>query len=407
MKTIKLTLAAVGLVASAQASAQVYDEASLRSAIEAANLNANISKIVFAKHAEISLNAPVIYTGSQSLQLIGKGAIIDGSNAGSFVLDDDLTAVTEDGTLVFNTAGDISIHNLTIKNSATRGVVVNIPEQAEGSDIHVDLNGVTILDSALYGLHIDDNADEFDDGTQGSAIGVDLKINHSRFVGNGTGAIDFDGVRVDERQEGDITALIMNTQIDANGGDGMELDEAGAGNVDATFINVTLNDNGFYNEADLDDGLDIDEADEGSIDSQFIQVTVNNNLDEGLDLDEAGEGSLTVKARQLTARNNNDEGLKADEEDAGDIIIKLRKAEISNNGDDGMQLTELGEGRIQGSLRNIKAKNNAKYGVKAEQWVEEDEAVSIEPAGVISTRKVKLSGNGDGDTIKTNNIILN
>lgn len=126
--------------------------------------------------------------------------------------------MTQDGTLIFNTAANISIRHLTVAYSATRGIVVNVPDDANGRDISVRLRKVTVHDSALYGLHIDDNIDEFDDGKQGSAIGVKLDIVHSHFMANGTGAIDFDGIRVDERGDGGITARIRFTTIDGNGG---------------------------------------------------------------------------------------------------------------------------------------------------------------------------------------------
>jgi hypothetical protein len=99
------------------------------------------------------LSYPVIYTGSQDLMLLGNGATIDGENAGSFTLDNELLASTEDGTLIFNTQGNITIHKLSIVNSATRGLVINIPEDAQGEDIKVSLDAVDIHGSALYGLH--------------------------------------------------------------------------------------------------------------------------------------------------------------------------------------------------------------------------------------------------------------
>lgn len=406
MKPALLPITLLGTLISSVALANIYDEASLRAAIAAANLDNSIEKIVFGKNAYISLSAPVIYTGSQDLKLIGKGATIDGSSAGSFVLDGDLTAVTEDGTLIFNTAGDISIHNLTVKDSATRGIVMNIPDDADDSRINVDLHKVNIINSALYGLHIDDNANVFDDGNQGSAIGIDLKITRSNFIGNGTGAIDFDGIRVDERAEGDINALIVHTHINGNGGDGIELDEAGEGSVDITMVQVTINNNGFYNEEDLDDGFDIDEADNGDIEAKLVGVEVNGNMDEGLDFDEAGDGDVEIKLNNVSAHNNSDEGIKIDEENEGNIEIKFRKVDVIGSGDDGIQFTELGTGEVEGVLKKVTANDNAKYGIKIEQWVEEGEAIFIEPVGEIKIRKVKLSSNGKGDDIKINNVII-
>lgn len=408
MKRVLLSAAvAAAISVPALAAPKVNDEASLMQAIAEANNNSEKSRIVFRRGAHIQLSAPVIYTGSQPLTLIGNGAIVDGTYAGSFELDEDLTAVTEEGTLVFNTAGDLTIKNLSITNSATRGLVVNIPENAEGHDMTVRLHKVSVTDSALYGVHIDDNADEFDDGTAGSDIGVELIIRNSEFTGNGTGAIDFDGVRVDERGLGDIHAEIINTHIDGNGGDGIELDEGGDGDVDATMINVTLNGNGFYNEEDLDDGFDIDEADAGDLEVTLIKVQINDNMDEGLDFDEAGEGDLNMMLRRVDASNNKDEAIKADEEDAGDLEATLKKVVVNNSGDDGIQLTELGDGEIDAKFNKVISVDNAKYGIKAEQWVVEDEPTPAETAGTIKSRHVYLDGNEKGDELKVNNVVVN
>jgi hypothetical protein len=412
MKRLALNLAMITTMAASSAVAKndrvnrVDSEASLRAAIEAANYDSTIKSIIFKKGTKISLHAPVIYTGHQALTVYGNGSEIDGSLAGHFELDGNLTAITEDGSLVFNTASNITIHKLTVSHSATRGIVINIPADAHDKDIEVTLDKVIISHSALYGLHIDDNADDFDEGFVGSDIGIDLKISQSSFIGNGTGAIDFDGIRVDERGKGDIHAVIMQTHIDGNGGDGIELDEAGEGDVYASMMHVTLNGNGFYNAADLDDGFDIDEADAGSIEVNLFDVEVNDNQDEGLDFDEAGEGHIHAVLRKITAQNNFNEAIKIDEEDAGDIAARMTKIDASNNGDDGIQLTESGEGKIISNLHQVTADNNNKYGIKMEQWVVEDEEESIEPAGKLTVKRVEMSGNGNGDDVKINNVML-
>lgn len=396
---------ASALVSSASlAGTLVTDETTFLQAITEANTDSSIEKIKFQKNSVIYLSAPVIYNGSQNITFAGNNATINGSSAGSFIVNDDLTAVTEDGTLIFNTAAAINLNKLSVINSATRGIVINIPVDAEDEDININLKKVSISNSALYGLHIDDNSDEFDDGNSGSAIGVNLTISQSSFTGNGTGAIDFDGIRVDERGDGDINAVIVTTHIDGNGGDGIELDEGGEGGVDATMINVTIDGNGFYNEEDLDDGFDIDEADNGDIEVNLFKVSASDNMDEGLDFDEAGGGDVEIKLRRVTANNNTDEGIKIDEEDAGDIEAKISKTDVFENGDDGIQLTELGEGVIESKLKKVTANDNAKYGIKMEQWVIEDEVTVAEDAGSLEIKKVTLIGNGKGDEIKLNNI---
>lgn len=406
MKYTALTSALFAALSTGTALAdyRVYDEASLQAAISAANADSSIHKIIFEKNAEIFLQEPVIYTGNQDLTLIGNNAVIDGSAAGSFVLDENLIATTDDGSLVFNTAGDISIRRLSVVNSATRGIVINVPENATGDDIEVSLHKVQVTGSALYGLHIDDNADEFDDGNNGSAIGIDFLMNQSVFIDNGTGAIDFDGIRVDERAQGSIHASILDSTIDGNGGDGIELDEGGAGDVEATMIMSGVSNNGFYNEIDLDDGFDIDEADAGDIKATLFRVKVENNMDEGLDFDESGDGNVELEVRQTSALNTANEGIKVDEEDAGNLEARLSKVEVIGSGDDGIQFTELGEGRIEATLKKVTASDNRKYGIKMEQWFIEDEPVSVEEPGSLKTRKASLNGNGKGDDIKLNNI---
>lgn len=392
-RLINLSILATLAVGSAQADTRVSDEASLMNAIAMANSDSSINKIIFEKNVQINLTRAVIYTGSQNLRVLGNGSTVSGASIG------------DGDTLTFRTAGDIAIQKLTVVDSTARGVVVEIPDDAQGDDIQVSLHKVKILNSALYGLHIDDNADELDDG---SAIGIELNISQSSFIGNGTGAIDYDGIRVDERAHGDIHVMISDTHIDGNGGDGIELDEAGDGNVDATMKHVTLNGNGFFDEEDLDDGFDIDEAGNGDIDVSLFKVQANNNMDEGLDFDEAGAGNVKVKLRRVLVMDNADEGIKVDEEDAGDITARLFKVDVIGSGDDGIQFTELGAGHIDAGLKKVAAIDNKKYGVKMEQWDVENEAEGEGDAeqGSLKIKTLTLSGNVKGDELKLHNIIV-
>jgi len=382
----------------------VYDEASLLIAISIANKDNSISEIAFRPDSLIILYAPVIYSGSQPIKYTGNNATIDGTKAGNYLVNNGLSASTNDGTLLFNTASKIEINNLTVNNSATRGIAVNIPADAQGDDSAITLDRVDISNSALYGLHIDDNSGMFDDGIQGSGIGINLNISHSNFIGNGIGAIDFDGIRIDERSRGNIRALITNSHIDGNGGDGIEMDEAGEGDVEVTLVHVTLNNNGFYNKADLDDGFDIDEAGPGDIKTSFYDVEVNNNKDEGLDFDEAGEGDADIKLSYVNASNNSDEGIKIDEEGEGEIDVKLYLSSVISNGDDGIKITELNKGRIDAVLFQVTANENKKYGIRIEQWPIKDTKSNDEEPGSLEIIEVTLTGNGKGNNIKTKSV---
>jgi len=93
-----------------------------------------------------------------------------------------------------------------------------------------------------------------------------------------------------------------------------------------------------------------------------------------------------------------------DEEDGGNLFVVLGKVTVDQSGDDGIQFTELGEGKIKSVLNKVSVSNSAKYGIKAEQWVVEDEDALLEPPGEIFTRKVLLTGNSQGNVLKVRNI---
>ncbi len=354
------------IVASAEVDIKVFDEVSLKNAIANANSDSRKNRIVFEENAQISLTSSVIYTGSQDLTLLGNGVTLDGSATGSFVLDGGLMVIPQGGSLIFNTRADITIKQLTLVNSATRGIVINIPHESQGDDIRVSLHQVHVSGSALYGVHIDDNLNDYDEGHKGSAIGIELNISDSSFIANGTGAFDFDGIRVDERGVGDISAYIVNTYIEGNGADGLELDEGGEGSVNAVMKQVTLNQNGFYHEQDFDDGFDIDETGAGHVNVILSDVQANYNMNEGLDFSEQGEGNIEVMLTRVTASDNKDDAIKIDEEDAGNITAKLNNI-VAINSDDGVQLKELGSGYIDAELHTITATGNKKYGIRVEQ----------------------------------------
>ena len=409
MKHILLGISIIAGLASVniQAANKISDEASLKSAIAMANADSNITRIVFERNAQIKLTSPVIYTGKQALSLLGNDSTIDGAAVGSVALNADLTATSKGGALVFHTGANVTIQRLTVSNSALRGVVISIPGDAQGDDIQVFLHKVNILNSALYGLHVDDNADEFDEGSTGSAIGIKLNISQSNITGNGVGAIDFDGIRVDERGQGDIYVMINDTHIDGNGGDGLELDEGGEGDVDAAMKHVTFNNNGFYNAEDLDDGFDIDEAGGGDVKVSLFKVQVNNNKDEGLDFDEEDDGDMLIKLRDVVAINNTDENIKVEEQGAGDITARIFNVEVKNSTNDGIQITELGKGRIEAVvLKKVSATDNKKYGVLIEQWFEKGEEKPVEAEGSLEIEGLTLSGNGAGDELGLHNVVI-
>ena len=125
LRLISLSILAVLAVGSAQADTTVSDEASLVNAIDMANSDSSINKIIFEKNVQINLTSAVIYTGSQNLLVLGNGSTVSGASIG------------DGDTLTFRTAGDIAIQKLTVVDSTARGVVVEIPDDAQGDDFEV------------------------------------------------------------------------------------------------------------------------------------------------------------------------------------------------------------------------------------------------------------------------------
>ena len=206
-------------------------------------------------------------------------------------------------------AGDIKIMRANFVRAVDdvgfdHGILLEVPGDASG-EIVLEVVQVLVDGADLHGLYLDDL-------TNASDASVKLLVESSRFVNNGFSQNDQDGVRVDERADGSITAVIHHSVVDRNSSDGLELDEAGTGDVALQSYRSTYNDNGenpncaaglTEEEAlelcpDPDDGVDIDEADDGTI---FATVRASeilgNDLDEDeinidMDEDDAGDDGL-------------------------------------------------------------------------------------------------------------------
>jgi len=323
----------------------------------------------------------VIYTGPQALHIEGANAVIDAQDG-----DFSVFASTGGGSLV--------VRGLTFQNSATYGLFVEVPSSAT-DDLWVGLNRVTVLDTGLHGVYIKD-CDEKDgsepglceEDDSGSSASIFLEGSFCRVEGGGTGELDFDGIRVDERGEGEIIASFHSCHVDGNGGDGLELDEAQEGDVVLKLVRSTFDENGFFNEADLDDGVDIDEAGEGGIDVVAIRTEIARNKDEGLDLDEAGAGDVRARLTRLEATGNTDENVKIDEEDEGDLKLEMKASSVRASADqEGMQLEEIGPGDLKAKVTRSEFVDNEDVGIKA---VQEDGG-----EGRLVLNNVTLEGNAD------------
>lgn len=373
-----------------------------RDAVEQANLDADIDRIAFHPSVNtVELESSVEFTGSQDLTIGGRGALLTTTAA---------TAGTFD---LFISSGDanLKIRDIEFAGGA-KGFFAPISANASG-DISFLFNRVSVQDNGLFGLHIDDQ-------TNGSDASLKVKIFNSDVQGNGTGALDFDGVRVDEGGLGDIHARVINTIVNENGGDGLELDERGEGGVRMLTRGSSYNGNGFFDEADLDDGLDIDEADNGGLWFRAVDSTFSGNFDEGLDLDEEQGGNVYINLFKVEANDNVDEGIKVDEKfdddginSDGNLVARLRQVVANGNRDEeGIALTEEGAGNFFASFSFVTANMNGKEGIdlaeegagnlraillRVEANDNADDGIQIEEAGVgrfgVLANAIRANGN--------------
>jgi len=153
---------------------------------------------------------------------------------------------------------------------------------------------------------------------------------------------DKDGIRVDERLDGDLCSTIVFSEFVGNLYDGCELDESGNGHVFADAWFCTFDENGFGSlpdgegETDPEDGYDIDEAGAGRVDVFVFDLRrcdVENNGDDGVVFEESDAGDLDADVRNTDIEDNDDNGLAAEQEAPGTGTLRL-KVTLTGNGDD-------------------------------------------------------------------------
>jgi len=363
---------------------------SFREAIQTANLEASVTVVRFDRSVGVvDLASAVVYTGSQSLRIEGRGATLAGASG----CDCDL--------LVATGGADLILENLTLRDAPRTGLVMDVPDGATG-DVGLALRDVTVRDNGLHGIHIDDQSGDATGGD--SPAGIVLVIAASSVSGNGfrSGFSDFDGIRVDEGGAGDLYATLQGSLFLENAGDGLELDERGTGSVWADVKHTSFDDNGEQpqNPDDLEDGFDVDEADEGDIEVRVVHATASGNFDEGFDLDEEGPGGIRLFMSQAVASGNLDEGIKltedAETEAGGGLLVELINVDASNSqADDGIHLEEFGPGDVMARVVHSTLNGNDGDGVKVDQ--------QGTGGGVLRLQNVESLANG-GDPVDVSGV---
>lgn len=396
-------------------------EGSMRAALAAVASGKADSIIVMTKE-EIEISSTLTYNGQAPVSIYGNGQTIETDK------NIDLLAITEGADLnisglKFEGPGGFSIQNRGDQNGeAGKGIFVNVRNDQTGT-LTVTLNDVEVSGVAYHGIHVSDCDIAKDCGAGaggqggGSAASIAVNAYNVKVHNVGFGRVDGDGLRVDERNEGDIHFTAHNSSFTKVGADGVELDEGQNGNVIVNASNVDFSDNGAYCQKDLlqpllpspveaefkqgefaaskvpaeikgspddkcferevelykdgtvevyefgidfDDGFDIDEAGNGGIKAVLYSTTIHNNLDEGLDFDEEGEGNIDITIVNSTATGNTDDGFKVTEEDNGDLTSLISSVESKKNNGKGIVLESKNDGSVAALIENTETEGNDK-----------------------------------------------
>jgi len=329
-----------------------------------AGLASGATRIVIDQSvATIVLDDTLVYAGEAPLSIRGYGQLIDGSlpeSGGSPILHVTAGADLSLADLEFAGFGGYSIEN----PGGGKGIFVQVPGDRAGV-VSVELTDVTVRDTGYHGVHISDCQGGDDCGAgagegeePGSPASIVLQMSGVEIDRAGFGRQDGDGVRIDDREAGDIGLSVTDSIFRYVGGDGIELDEGGAGDVLINVRNSLFDNNGAYcfdydadgpfdpiavdpacdddGDPDVDDAFDIDEAGPGLIAGRVTNVDLFENYDEGLDFDTQGGGnadgvSADLDIADIFAFGNADEAVKVSEEDSGSVRVDMRALDIEGD----------------------------------------------------------------------------
>jgi hypothetical protein len=244
---------------------------------------------------------------------------------------------------------------------------------------------VVIANTGLHGIYVDDNS--------ASDASVAISMVQTLVENTGLGGFDEDGVRVDERGDGDIIFTSTASEFIAAGADGVELDEGGDGDVIFDVVNTDFIDNGNFcsfrlqesplaivsdgeievevpigDFADADailTALGADETQaaclEDGIEDDGDVWVIGIDLDDAFDIDEAGGGSIAGTVKNATLLDNYDEGLDFDEEDDGDIIGTAVSVRAFGNVDEAIKYSEEGGGSVTATVSGTRSDGDLEF----------------------------------------------
>jgi len=357
-----------------QAQPAVVTEAT-EEALQAA-LDSGAREIVIATEGDmIVIDDTLTYDGDKPLSIFGSGQTIKAE------ADVTVLTVTNGASLTVVGVNFMGPGGFDIENQGFgKGVFVDVRDNQNGL-VKLVMKNSTVSGVANHGIHVSDCdlADDCGGGGGGSGGGssasITVELTNVVVDDVGNGKFDADGVRVDERANGNILFRADNSTFTGVGADGIELDEGQNGVVQATVTNSSFTENGTYCDPDLleeflPDPAEREEIPEGEVlpeditpgvtpdsgcfevefethsDGSVSEYEVALDLDDGFDIDEAGNGGVKARIFSTVIENNDDEGLDFDEEDSGGIDLVVVDSEASNNRDDGIKLSEEGPGKV-------------------------------------------------------------
>lgn len=378
-------------------------DGSLQAALDTAAASVERTTILVSDAAgTLTTETGLTYNGPSALAIFGNGLTVASPNNVTLLSAIGTDELHLDG-IRFEGPGGFSITERgDLDGTAGKGIFLDVADDAAG-DIDLILSGVSVSGVAGHGVHVSDCtlADDCGGGGggagEGSPASINVRLNNVLIQNVGHGRFDADGLRVDERGEGDITLTAMDVTVQGVGADGIELDEGQEGDVTVEMISGNFIDNGAYcdpalleafmpavPEAEFDEGNMTADAIPGPIteapDNSCIERVVDLyddgtveeyefaiDLDDGFDIDEAGPGSLFGSFTGGEMSGNLDEGYDFDEEDAGDIEVVFTGFAAYGNTDDGIKLSEADDGNVFLVATAIEATGNGGVGIVAEE----------------------------------------
>ena len=429
------------------------DASSLQKALDAAAEGGGQVRvrgtIVLEEPLTYQSDKPLVLQGSHSARIVGPAVQIDApSNSGSRVGEE----TAGDGLQILG-APNLTVRNLTFEGQSGHGIYFELTDDASGT-VRVGMTHTRFVGQGLSGMWIEDQTGGSESAPEIIESSASIFLNLRNVSVSGTGFAeddarscrslaeglgcsfaDFDGFRINEGGDGNITFAFQNVDFTENAGDGIEFDETGSGGVRGVVRGSDFSRNGEQPQfpEDLEDGFDIDEAGPGGIHVAMLNTRVNDNIDEGIDLDESdldeagqdvtvGAGDVFFSARRVVATGNADENIKisdfvevvtfdanGEEVDAevlggaGDIILAMAHVTADGSAEGrGARFEEFGQGDVRGYIRNSSFSGNSEDdGLRVDE--EDDGSIDLKLWRIDASRNdgqgLQMTENGAGDIL--------